>query len=104
MSGLPREQKQRSTRQKEGKPGMRDDHLSPLPPAISRTRGPLRIQLWSKGHSAKINPRTEQYQRCRNQGICKQYTHSRHQESRHTDGTNFAYRNRQKGEKSDGYR
>ena len=47
---------------------MRDDHLSPLPPAISRTCGPMRIQLWSKGQSAKINPRTEQHKRLPERG------------------------------------
>ena len=101
---LPGEQKQRSACQEEGKPGMRDNHLSPSPPAISRARGPMRIQLWSKGQSAKINPRTEQRQHRRNEGIREQNTHSRHQESRDADGTDFADRNRQEREESDGYR
>src|ERR1700679_3016352 len=97
MSDLPSEQKQRSARQKEGKPRMRDNHLSPFPPALSRTRGTMLIQLWGKGQSPKINPRTEQSQYCGNDGICEQDTHSRHKESCDTDGADFADRNRQEG-------
>ncbi len=93
--GLPGEQEQRSACHKEGKPGMGDNHLSPLPPAISRALSPLRIQLRSKWQSANINSRTQPCQHRRNEGICKQYAHSRDQHSRDADRTDFADRNRQ---------
>ena len=48
---------------------MSDNHVPPLPPAISRALSPLRIQLRSKWQSPNINARTQPCQHCRNEGI-----------------------------------
>ena len=101
---LPGEQQQRRAGQKEGQPGMGDDHPAPLAPARAGARGVMLIQLGGKGHAAKINARTEQDQRRRNQSIGEQYAHCRHQKSGHADGADFADRNCQEDQESDGYR
>ena len=102
--GLPGEQQQGDACQKNGKPWMGDDHLSPFPPAVSGTRGPMRIQLRRKGHAAGIDPPTEQRQQSRNEGICQQHADSRDQKSGDADGTDFADGNGQESQKSDGHR
>src|SRR5208337_1581078 len=75
----------------------------PPPPAICGACCPMLIKTCNKGHPPSIDSWTESCQQCRNEGIRQQHTHSRHQNSSHTDGTDFADGDGQKGYKSDGY-